>query len=264
MRQVRPRATNARRAGLSAKRIGVDEAVALSTLLRVLAHAYSYPDKAMIKAVRAGFAQALDDCERGLLPLRTASAVKSASLAWRGTSFEMMGEDYSRLFIGSGPVRLREGNYADGLRFAGQPFDLADIGGFYLAFGFGPPPEAASPPDHIGTELEFVSLLYLKLASAIERRNHEQVNLTQSAIASFITDHLGRWTDALSLSLRDSGAIGCYRTLGELTSRVVLDICNRSSARPVPATQGAIVDPVQQENLVCPLAAGQAPGAESA
>lgn len=264
MRALRPRTTNALRAGLSAKWIGIDEAVALSTLLRVLAHAYSYPDRQMIKAVRACFIEAVADCEKGLLPLRTAAAVKSASLAWRGTSFEMMGEEYSRLFIGSGPVRLREGNYADGLRFAGQPFDLADIGGFYLAFGFGPPPEAASPPDHIGTELEFVSLLYLKLASAIERRNHEQVNLTQSAIASFITDHLGRWTDALSLSLRDCGASGCYRTLGELTSRVVSDIASRCSARPVPATQGATTDPMQQENLICPLAASQAPAAEPA
>ncbi len=236
----------------SGRHFAVGEAIAISTLFRELARAYSYPDRELIHDARVGFVRLLED--ESIYSPQVLFALKQAAHAWRAQSAEVLGEEFSRLFIGSGPVRLREGCYGDSLRFAGQPTDLADLSGFYLAFGFGPPAEAASPPDHIGTELEFVSLMYLKLASALERRNAEQVYITQRALAAFLRDHLGRWSDALCSSLRDSGANTAYRAVGEVTRIAVAQACRRFGVKPDAARSGAARDPVQEDALVCPLA----------
>jgi len=239
--------------GRTGRHIAIDEAAARATLFRVLARAYSYPDVELIQAVRTGFGQLLA-ADAETFSAQVNAALKRAASAWRATSGDVLREEFSRLFIGSGPVRLREGCYGDGLRFAGQPTDLADLSGFYIAFGFGPPPGAASPPDHLGTELEFVSLMYLKLASALERRNAEQVEVTQRALAAFLRDHLGRWSDALCSSLRDSGADAAYRALGELTRIAVAQACFTFGVKPESANSGAALDPVQEDALICPLA----------
>lgn len=101
---------------------------------------------------------------------------------------------------------LHESSYArDGRMLAAQ--ELADIAGFYLAFGL-QVKEEADKPDHISTELEFMSFLTLKEKLAIENINKninnvnckyemekyiEGKNVCRRAQKLFLKDHLGCW-----------------------------------------------------------------------
>ena len=73
------------------------------------------------------------------LPAHLARMLNETEQAWRGVTIAPLSIEHSRLFLGAGLVPLREGGFGDGMRFAGQPVDIADVSGFYLAFGFALP-----------------------------------------------------------------------------------------------------------------------------
>lgn len=83
-----------------------------------------------------------------------------------------------------------------------QSQELADIAGFYRAFGFQVGGQQHERPDHLSTELEFMYLLALKEAYAIEYGSPDQAVTCQEAQRHFLRDHLGRWTGLFSLSLQ--------------------------------------------------------------
>jgi len=74
-----------------------------------------------------------------------------------------------------------------------QSQELADIAGFYRAFGFRVGAAVRERPDHLATELEFMYLLALKEAYAAENLTGEQVEVCVTAQRRFLEDHLGRW-----------------------------------------------------------------------
>jgi len=82
----------------------------------------------------------------------------------------------------------------------GQSQELADIRGFYEAFGVRPR-QGGERPDHLACELEFLSLLAIKEASALAMRDAERVDVSRAAIALFIQEHPGRWVAALAARL---------------------------------------------------------------
>jgi nitrate reductase assembly molybdenum cofactor insertion protein NarJ len=74
-----------------------------------------------------------------------------------------------------------------------QSQEMADISGFYRAFGFQVGGEQRERPDHLATELEFLYVLSLKEAYAAERGIDEHVEVCVEARRAFLRDHLGRW-----------------------------------------------------------------------
>jgi nitrate reductase assembly molybdenum cofactor insertion protein NarJ len=76
-----------------------------------------------------------------------------------------------------------------------QSQEMADIAGFYRAFGFNLGGEVRERPDHIAVELEFMHTLALKEAYALEKGTPEQVGICQLAQAKFLEDHLGHWIE---------------------------------------------------------------------
>lgn len=76
---------------------------------------------------------------------------------------------------------------------------LADIMGFYRAFGVEPTNDRA---DHISAELEFMHLLTVKEMYAFDKGEHENASICRQARESFFREHLGWWTDGLLKSLR--------------------------------------------------------------
>ncbi|MBW7906548.1 MAG: molecular chaperone TorD family protein [Phycisphaerae bacterium] len=71
---------------------------------------------------------------------------------------------------------------------------LADITGFYRAFGVDVSSRQPQRPDHIVLELEFVAILLGKLADAFgDGAASERVDVCQRALASFMRDHLTTW-----------------------------------------------------------------------
>jgi TorA maturation chaperone TorD len=78
--------------------------------------------------------------------------------------------------------------------------DLADIAGFYSAFGFGISESAdfREMVDHIAVELEFYALLLMKQEQLSADDDESGVEIVRDARQKFLLAHLGRFIDALA------------------------------------------------------------------
>jgi TorA maturation chaperone TorD len=230
-----------------------ESAFVLAALYRMLALSFSNPEPGLVHSIVRECGALKIALRRGALPSHLARALQDGDHAWRAATADELAVEYSRLFLGAGMAPLREGGFGDGLRFAGQPVDIADISGFYLAFGFRLPDAAANPPDHLGAELEFMSLLHLKMGLALQRGWRDQSRITRSAMGSFLKDHLGRWAGSFASILAANGAAPAYRTMGRLLARTVEADCAIRAVKPTKARLGASRDTVGGEELVCPF-----------
>ena len=230
-----------------------ESAFAWAALYRMLALAFSNPEPELVRSTIRECGTLKIALRRGALPAHFTRALNDVDRAWRAATVGGLTVEYSRLFLGTGVVPLREGGFGDGMRFAGQPVDIADVSGFYLAFGFALPDSAASPPDHLGAELEFMSLLHLKTGLALQRGWPDQVRITRSAIAAFLKDHLGRWAASFAAALAARDAVPPYRTTGRLLAATVDADCAAHAVKPMNARPGAGGDPVGGDALVCPF-----------
>ncbi len=71
---------------------------------------------------------------------------------------------------------------------------MADITGFYRAFGVDVSRRPPQRPDHLVLELEFVALLLGKLVDSFgDPAASERMDVCQRALASFMRDHLTTW-----------------------------------------------------------------------
>lgn len=85
-----------------------------------------------------------------------------------------------------------------------QSQELADIAGFYRAFGLNVGGTVRERPDHLATELEFMYLLTLKEAYAQSNSMPEQAEICVDAQRKFLQDHLARWIGPFCRSLERS------------------------------------------------------------
>ncbi len=77
---------------------------------------------------------------------------------------------------------------------------LADVAGFMRAFGLQPQRER---PDHLVSELEFLSFLCLKETIARGNGIADGAGICRDAQAKFVREHLGRWLPAYARRLRE-------------------------------------------------------------
>jgi TorA maturation chaperone TorD len=96
-----------------------------------------------------------------------------------------------------------------------RTFELADVAGFYRAFGVEVSP-ASERPDHVAVELEFMHLLAVKQLAAEQGALAEQARICQEAASAFLRDHLGRWCPKLAAALAERAESRVYRLAGEL------------------------------------------------
>ncbi len=87
---------------------------------------------------------------------------------------------------------------------------LADIMGFYRAFGVEPTNDRA---DHISAELEFMHLLTIKEMYASGKGDHENASICRQAGESFLREHLSLWTDGLLKSIKAGIKAGDGKTI---------------------------------------------------
>lgn len=114
---------------------------------------------------------------------------------------------------------------SDALFQQGQ--EMADIAGYYLAFGLSLPEAGAERVDHIACEFEFLQLLALKEAYALEVQDEEMLEVTRDAWRSFFRDHLGRFGRAFGAGLARADEGGYHGALGRLCSAFVDLECRR-------------------------------------
>ena len=103
-----------------------------------------------------------------------------------------------------------------------QSQEMADISGFYRAFGFNIGGKVRERPDHISAELEFMHVLTLKEAYAFENGVAEHVEICGDAQRKFLQEHLGKWIGLLAESLKRSASDGPYVALARFAAAFVL------------------------------------------
>lgn len=88
-----------------------------------------------------------------------------------------------------------------------QPQQLANLTGFYRAFGLKVRQEERERPDHIACQLEFLEFLGQKQVYAMDQRDNSMLEESQRATRLFLKDHLGRFGRAFGyrLSKADPG-----------------------------------------------------------
>jgi len=74
---------------------------------------------------------------------------------------------------------------------------LADLGGFYRAFGLELAPGCDERADHISIELCFLQFLCAKEALGAERGLTELAEAARAGQRQFLAEHLLRWADSL-------------------------------------------------------------------
>lgn len=94
---------------------------------------------------------------------------------------------------------------------------LADISGFYRAFGLELSPDFKDRPDHVAAELEFMEFLCVKEAhDLIEGLDEDTRSLCRRAQREFLDEHVGRWMFGFARRLREKAPGNPYGLFAEL------------------------------------------------
>jgi DMSO reductase family type II enzyme chaperone len=204
----------------SAQNEAIDVALHRSTLYRWLSRAFRYPDADLAEslqppalvALEATWSRLAPEGRDGLHPALTGLLAVSDDLA-----LTELQSEYRRLFghIESSPCPPYETRYHSHHLFQ-QTHQLADIAGFYRAFGLDISQEANERPDYLPIELEFLHFLCFKEAYAIQHHGTEHIELVRDAEMTFLKDHLLCWAPAFAGRLQEMSSDVFYANLGRL------------------------------------------------
>jgi TorA maturation chaperone TorD len=114
---------------------------------------------------------------------------------------------------------------------------MADIAGFYRAFGLQLGSTARERPDHVALELEFLALLLTKKRRTrdVGRDEIERKALTdscQQARQSFFRDHFAWWIPSFSVALRKKAENGFFEDAGRLLAALAAIERSRLGIKP--------------------------------
>lgn len=133
--------------------------------------------------------------------------------------------DYDRVF---GLVYLPEcPPYETEYHSNSEPFyrsqQMADVGGFYRAFGIELGCHDRERPDYLPLELEFMAFLVMKKRLAAISLEEESVRMDnmgvcEDAQGKFLRDHLAWWLPSFALGLRKKAGQGFYAALARIIS----------------------------------------------
>lgn len=151
-----------------------------------------------------------------------------------GSGLEALQGDYLRCFDhGKERVALYETEYGR-MRGLSKGNDLADIVGFYRAFGFDTENEDdAEMPDHLAVEMEFYAILLYKAQSLRASGDVEGQEIVEDAQRKFLVCHLGAFVGAIA----NRPAVAADPVYGPLLgwcAALVADECTRMGVTPAP------------------------------
>lgn len=184
------------------------------------------------------------DTDRGETRLLLA---KEAPAEWR-ERLEILPHataEYSRVLGGTGACDDGEISYRSALPSGAV---LADIAGFYQAFGFWQHWTGAEKPDHVSVELEFVSFLCAKEGHARAAGDAGSADLIRRARTDFLKDHPAQWMASFAQALAEKDPDGFYAA----AARAAVDAVAAEVPVDTPKPAGAREDaPVQCQG--CPV-----------
>lgn len=134
---------------------------------------------------------------------------------------EVLEAQYHRLFSGMERCSPHETEYGPG-RSVRKAVELADIAGFYKAFGLAIDESDPEMVDHVSLEFDFLAYLGFKERYAALKGWNEKAEICTKAYRSFWKDHCGRWVCGFLESIeKRAPAGGFYQALAGLASQVV-------------------------------------------
>jgi DMSO reductase family type II enzyme chaperone len=99
---------------------------------------------------------------------------------------------------------------------------LADVAGFYRAFGLEPAHAVPERPDHLALELEFMAFLLMKKRlTGSEAGATERAEVCDQAQRTFFQEHLAWWVPAFATGLRRKAGSGLYSALAQVLASLV-------------------------------------------
>ncbi len=224
--------------------------LAAAARLRLLALALAPPGKESLAEVEA-LAGAL--AERPGAPPDLAELADAAG----SLPLEEVAVAHERLFAPDAVSPYEASIELDPFRQARQ---MADVAGFYGAFGAQAHGPAADRPDHAGTEVEFLAFLALRRLQAGDDGDGDEVERCAQIEASFLTSHAGRWLPPFFRALEAAAQDGYHRALGRLGAAVIEEEVSRRAldVEQVEAVRGARLS-VEADEIECGTAGLQAP-----
>jgi len=186
--------------------------LAISSLYNLLSKIFNGDIKAVndpelwIELRQAVKTLSCNDLELGLASIE--------KLAGEYSQDELMLE-YTQLFV-KGEGKPYETSYLSNPY--GKNIELADISGFYKAFGIRPKQDL---PDYISCELEFMSLLCFKESYAIIHNLLSEADICREAQKKFLEQHLCRWLKDFDTHLSSCGKVKLYHKLASFTRNLV-------------------------------------------
>jgi TorA maturation chaperone TorD len=236
----------------------VVEPTGVAVVSRLLSLGFSAPDEETLEQLRRltvlaartvaepGLAECLADLEHALDDDDVLAELEAA---------------YEELFDGAVRCPPYEGSYeADPIRSSRE---MADVAGFYRAFGAAPSGPAAERPDHAGCELEFLSFLSARRLEAEQAGRTEEASVCREAEDAFLLDHLGRWFPGFCRDVARETPSGAQRLLAVAGERFVVAELARRRLEPRPSA-GRVRTEVENDEVTCgvdpPGGPSQGPG----
>jgi len=220
----------------------IDAADARSVIYRYLSTLYVYPGSGSWQTLRES---SPGDLERVLSVLEwRASGCTGLSERLSAMTAEQFVAEHVAIFGHTAAGELRPYEADHGAHHVFQETQcLADICGFYRAFGLEPSETQRERPDHIAVELEFMHVLALKEAYALLHESEENAGLCAQAEIAFLRDHLGRWAPSFLKHLSERSGGGIYALIADVTADCVKAHCQiagvdlgANDVEPVPAS----------------------------
>jgi len=101
---------------------------------------------------------------------------------------------------------------------------LADVGGFYQAFGLMPADRRRERPDHITLQLEFMAALLgleRQAAQSTDPARRQRVVVCRDAQRKFLHEHLAWWVPAFCRMLQKENSGGFFEAAGFFLSALI-------------------------------------------
>lgn len=222
--------------------LNLAETIARSACYKLLSLAFLPPGKTA-PGLFSGLDRIIAD-----LPEDHRTALRPLILQAAGFEGPADGE-YSRLFGVSLAATPYETEY-DPLASVRKGHRLADLLGFYEAFGFRLSEDAKEFPDHIAVELEFMAVLLLKTAQAQLEGREEATAVCREATGKFLADHLGGWGMAFADRVEAATEDMFYRFAARLLRAFIRAECRLLGVEALPPAASAPRDPGP---LACPF-----------
>ncbi len=203
-----------------------DRALARSVLYAAAATGLTRPTPgSLARLLSPGALDALEAAASCAAPDSGLAARARSLAAWTVHDVDAIERESVALFGHAvrGAVPPYETEYGDGSPFQ-QPAQLADIAGFFAAFGLRVDDQVHERVDHVSAECEFMQFLCQKEAHAREVADDEMLRDTQAAQRLFLREHLGSFAPGFGARVHRERSEGFFDALQSLlVAQIELD-----------------------------------------